>query len=381
MTGKKERNLKLVDGKWYVDFRFRGKRVRRFGGFTKDQAKVAMAKERLNCRDIELGLKKPEAKDVPFSAFADEFLRVYCKPNKRSWEQDELTLEALKSYFKDKTLRSIEPAHVERFKADRKAEESKSSGNTVSPATVNRALALLKTLFSKAVEWRRLEANPAAGVKKLKEPPCREWILTKDETRRLLEAASPELRPVLITALGTGMRKGEILALKWADVDLVRGIITVSMSKSGKSRKIPISGAVAAALGAVSRRGEYVFWNPETKTRIMDVKTAFQAACRRAKKNPDDKKDPGIVGVRFHDLRHTFATWWVAAGGDLVALSKILGHASIQMTMRYAHATPEVMRVGIERVGEILDQSGQKADTPSVSIPQGTRATVSSRDN
>lgn len=381
MTGKKERNLKSVDGNWYFDFRLKGKRHRGFAGKTKEQARNRLTKLRAELLDVAWGFKKPPAEDVTFEKFADEFLEIYCKPNKRSWQQDELTLEGLKAFFKGRTLRSIGPKLIEKFKAERSIEESKTTGNTVSPATVNRALALLKTLFSKAVEWDKLETSPAARVKKLKEPPIREWILTKDETRRLIEAASPELKPVLVVALGTGMRKGEILALKWKDLDLVRGIITVSMSKSCKARKIPMSGAVAVALGAIARRGEFVFWNPDTKTRIMDVKTAFQAACRRAKKDPEDKKDPGLIGLRFHDLRHTFATWWVGAGGDLVALSKILGHASIQMTMRYAHATPEVMRLGIERVGEILDRSGQKADTPSVSVTQGTRPTVSSRDN
>lgn len=381
MTGKKERNLKSVDGNWYFDFRLKGKRHRGFAGKTKEQARNRLTKLRAELLDVAWGFKKPPSEDVTFEKFADEFLEIYCKPNKRSWQQDELTLEGLKTFFKGRTLRSIGPKLIEKFKAERKVEESKTTGNTVSPATVNRALALLKTLFSKSVEWDKLETSPAARVKKLKEPPNRERILTKEEARRLLAAASPDLRPVLITALGTGMRKGEILALKWTDLDLVRGIITVSISKSGKSRKIPMSGAVAVSLGAIPRRGEFVFWNTDTKTRILDVKTAFKSACRRAKKDPADKKAPGIVGVRFHDLRHTFATWWVAAGGDLVALSKILGHSSIMMTMRYAHATPEVMREGISRVGEILDQSGQKADTPSVTVAERPRPTVCNRDN
>ena len=137
--------------------------------------------------------------------------------------------------------------------------------------------------------------------------------MTPDEARRLIEAAGPAFRPVLIVALGTGMRRGEILALKWTDLDLVRGVITVSNSKSGKGRKVPMSGTVAAALGAVPHRGEFVFWNPETKTQIKDVKTAWAAACARAKKNADDEKDRGIVGVRFHDLRHTALTWMLEA--------------------------------------------------------------------
>ncbi len=381
MSPRKDRNLKFIDGKWHVDFRFRGKRHRQFGGYTKEQARNTLAKLRSELLDVARGFKKPPVEEVMFADFADEFLELYCKPNKRSWQQDKLTLEGLKAFFKGKTLQSIGPALVERYKAERKVELSKSSGNTVSPATVNRALALMKTLFSKAVEWGRLETNPAARVKKLKEPPGRERILTADETRRLLEAASPELRPVIITALGTGMRKGEILALKWTDLDLVRGLITVAISKSGKARRIPMSGAVAAALGSVPRRGEYVFWNLETKTRIKDVKTAFLAACRRARKSPEDKKDPGITGVRFHDLRHTALTWMLQSGADIVSVSKIAGHASIIMTQRYCHESAEKQRLAVEHVGGILDQRGQKADTALGTVIGVPRVNLSVRDN
>ena len=381
MTARKERNLRLIEGKWYLDFTFRGQRVRKFGGFTKDQAKVALAKERLDRRDIELGLKKAPDEDVSFATFADEFLKIYCKPNKRSWRQDELSLESLKVFFKGETLRSIGPALIERYKAERKVDLAKNTGNTVSPATVNRALALLKTLFAKAVEWDRLETNPAVRVKKLKEPPGRERVATPDEVRRLVEASDSDVRPVIITALGTGMRKGEILGLLWTDLDFVRGVISIRMSKSGKSRKVPMSGNVAAALGAVPRRGEFVFWNEETRTHLKDVKTAFRAACARAKKDADDEKDPGIVGLRFHDLRHTFASRALELGADLVSVSKILGHASITMTAKYLHASGESQRLAVEKVAGFLDPTRQKVDTPSEAVSAAPSVSASKRDN
>lgn len=85
MKAKRERNLKQISGRWYVDFTFKGRRVRKFGGYTKEQAQVALAKERLDRRDIALGLKLPAVDDVAFDTFADEFLELYSKPNKRSW--------------------------------------------------------------------------------------------------------------------------------------------------------------------------------------------------------------------------------------------------------------------------------------------------------
>lgn len=366
MKARRDRNLKAINGKWYLDFTFKGRRVRRFGGYTKEQAQVALAKERLDRRDIALGLKRPEAEDAPFETFADEFLELYCKQNKRSWDRDEISLGHLKEFFKGLRLAAVGAEKIAGYMAARR--------KAVSDTTVNRELACLKTLMNKAVEWGRIEKNPAARVKKLKEPPACERILTSDEARRLIDAASPALRPVIITALGTGMRRGEILALKWTDVDLVRGFITVQTSKSGKGRKIPTSGTVAAALGAVAHRGEHVFQNPETGTHIMDVKKGFQAACALAKRNPEDKKDPGIVGLRFHDLRHTAASKMVEAGIDLVTVSKILGHASIQMTMRYAHPTPEALRAAVNHLGDFMQKP---EDVPATSVPispEGTTA-------
>ncbi|MEN6560102.1 MAG: tyrosine-type recombinase/integrase [Acidobacteriota bacterium] len=356
MKSKPERNLRLVDGKWYFDFTFSGKRRRGFAGYTKDQARNTIVKLRAELLDVARGFKKPAAEDILFEDFADKFLESYSKIEKRSWKSDELSIGNLKRFFKGKTLSSITAEDVEHYRAARKVEARKNStlGKPISPATANRELACLKCLFNRAVEWGRIETSPAARVKQLKEPPARETILTADQARQLLEVAAPEYRPVFIVALGTGMRRGEILSLKWTDLDLVRGIITVTNSKSGKSRKIPMSGAVGAALGGVPHRGEYVFWNPETRTRLKDIKKPWAAACTVAK----------ISGVRFHDCRHTALTWMLQSGADIVSVSKIAGHASIVMTQKYCHASPEMQRLAVNSVGEILEPTRQKVDTP-----------------
>jgi integrase len=342
-----EKNLRYKNGSWVCDITRRGKRVRQIVGFTKEQAKNSIAKMRIEQLDEELGFKKPD-EDVLFAEFADDFLALYSKPNKRSWRGDERALRGLKRFFEGKTLRMVSSEGISRFLAARRAE--------ISPASCNRELACLRTLFNKAIEWGKLEMSPVAKVRRFREPPGRERILEPAEAQRLIGAASPELRLVLIIALNTGMRRAEILSLRWRAVDIGGGVINIENSKSGKSRKVPMNALVREALRALPRvaSSDYVFYNPETKTHIKDVRRGFQASCARAE----------IKGLRLHDLRHTFATWWITAGGDLVALSKILGHASIQMTMRYAHATPEVVRLGIERVGELLDLGRQKGANP-----------------
>jgi len=348
---RNERNLKQLRGKWYVDFTAQGKRYRHFGGYTKEQARNTLAKLRIAKYDEKLGFSKPERTPVLFEKFADEFLELYAKQNKRSWVRDEISLNNLKLFFKGDGLEDIGPEKVERYKANRKME--------VSPATVNRELACLKTLFSKAVEWGRIEKNTVRTVKKFKEDNARERILSADEALRLIEAAAPSIRPILIIALNTGMRKNEILSLKWENVDFLRGYILIEKSKSGKPRKVPMNGAVSSALMGIPHVAEFVFYNPETKKAIQDIKTAFAAACRRAE----------ISGLRLHDLRHTAATKMIEAGVDIVTVSKILGHASIQMTMRYAHPTPENMKRAVERLAEILDPSRQNLDRIETSKP------------
>jgi len=348
---KKDKNLVFKNGKWYIDFTFRYRRIRKGGFFTKEQARNALAKLRLELLNESLGFKRPgNGERIPFEKFANEWLEIYSKQNKRSWARDELSVRHLKRFFGGKILQDIGPEDIERFKAARKAEG-------VTPATVNRELACLKTIFNKAIEWGRVESSPAAKVKKFREQNQKERILTENEARRLLEACGPGLRPIIIIGLNTGMRKDEILALKWANIDFAKAHIFIEDSKSGRSRYVPMNLQVYKVLKSLPRKGDYIFFNPETKDRIKDVKTAFRAACRRA----------GIKGLRFHDLRHSAASWMVEAGVDLVTISKILGHASIQMTMRYAHPTPENMRRAVEKLAEKTDLSRQKVDT--VEIP------------
>jgi integrase len=347
MVKYKEKNLRLKDGKWYIDFTFKHKRIRKFAGWTKEQAKNTLAKLRLELLNEDLGFKKPGAENIPFEKFTQEWLEIYARPNKKSWRRDELSLKSLIPWFKGKNLSDIKPDLVEAYKAKRKLE--------VSPATVNRELACLKTIMNKAVEWGKLEVNPIAKVKKFREQTVKERILTNEEITRLLEAAAPHLRPILIVLLNTGMRRGEVLNLKWSDVDFKTGYIFIGDSKSGKSRRVPMSGLVYETLERLkeNKRSEFVFSNSATGEHIKDIKTGFHAACRRA----------GIKGVRIHDLRHTAASKMVEAGVDLVTVSKILGHSSIQMTMRYAHPTAEAMRRAVESLADLLEKRRQKDDS------------------
>jgi integrase len=346
--GRKMKIRKTDRGQWFYDFHYRGKRYRKITGLTKVDTLEAAENLLGELRKKRFGVQEPEEqKPVLFEDFAETFMERYSKPNKRSWRGDENSLLNLKPFFRNRYLSSIGAEMAESYKAQRLAMSKKTTAQgkpkrKISPATVNRELALLKTIFSKAVEWGRIPVNPLARVKKFREDNIKERILTPEETGWLIEAANARLRPILTIALNTGMRRNEVLSLRWQDVNFAGNYIQIepANAKSGKGRKVPMNELVVAALRALPKRHALVFYNPDTKTSIQDIKGSFKTACRRA----------GIKGVRLHDLRHTAAWRMVEAGVDIVTVSKILGHASIQMTMRYCHPTPENMRRAVDKL-------------------------------
>lgn len=343
---ERHRNLTFADGRWYVDFTSGGHRVRAFGGWTLDAARKRLIELRADRLAITRGEKPDPAADVSFAEFADDFLETHSKVHKRTWKEDKRGLGLLKHQFKGRALASITTDDLAKFIAARKAEISEGTGRQLTPATINRLQALIKCLFARAVERGKLEKNPATPLKKLREAPPRERILSEDEFGRLMAAASPELKPIIMLATETGMRKGEILSLRWKEVDLVAGRITVANSKSGKSRRIPIDAELASVLGALVQRSDRVFPN------VKDVRAPWKAACAAA----------GVEGVRFHDLRHTALTWQLRSGADIVSVSKIAGHASVQMTQRYITESPDAQRKAVEAVGKVLAKVAMKVD-------------------
>jgi len=257
---------------------------------------------------------------------------------KRSWKRDEELLRPLCKLFGNKRLSDISTKDLEEFKLIRLKE--------VSPATVNRSLSVLRHLFNLAKRWNKFYGdNPVSIVGMLEEHNLVERILTLDEENRLLNESISYLRPILITALNTGMRRGEILSLKWSDVDLDMNMITINQtnSKSKKQRKIPVSSRMRSLLLELKLRSgnaEFVFIDDKGRV-VKTIRSAFETACKRA----------GLQGLRFHDLRHTAATRMVETGANIVAISKMLGHSDIKTTMRYAHPE-DSLREALESLGK-----------------------------
>jgi integrase len=344
-------------GNYYIDYYVEGRRVRERIGPNKRQAERALAVRRGEV--LQGRLKIADREPSPRLAdFAPQYL-AYSEANKRSARRDRFLLKQLLASFGQKRLKEISPWLIEQHKARRRRE--------VAPASVNRELACLKHLFSLAIQWGKAQGNPVKAVKFFREDNQVERILTSDEEARLLGAANARLRPVLILALNTGIRLGECLALRWEHVDFDRGALRVAHSKSGKSRNIPMNRAVVQmllALRAAGSRDGPVF--QVAGRPVRSVQRAFRLA----------RRDADLRDVRFHDLRHTFATRLVTAGVDIVTVSKLLGHSTLAMTMRYAHPAPEDLRRAVLKLEDVwVDTTGKVETIPSASRTRSTSRT------
>lgn len=202
------------------------------------------------------------------------------------------------------------------------------------PATVNSYIAALSVVLNHATrELHWLHFNPVQGVQKLELKNARVRYLTKEERESLLNVCHkrhPLLYPWVLMAISTGMRKGELLALTWKDIDFDRKILRVEQSKNGDKRSVPLTGRAFELLkemhGKRHPASQLIFARADGQA-AMELKKHWEAAVKEA----------GLENFRFHDLRHTAATYLLEAGATLPELSAILGHRSIQMVKRYAH--------------------------------------------
>ncbi len=253
----------------------------------------------------------------------------------KSYKTKKYLIKELNDYFGNVPLKKINTMALELYQTKR-LEKNK-------PATVNRLLATLKHMFTKAYDWNMVGEDTLKAVRKVKFLPennRRLRYLSDIEWQSLVNACDEHLKPIVITALNTGMRKGEILNLRWNQVDIRNGFILLDDTKNGQRREIPINDTLRQVFVNLPRRLDipYVFFNPETNNRYVEVKKSFKSALTRAK----------IKDFRFHDLRHTFASHLVMNGVGLADIQDYLGHSTTKMTNRYAHLSPSHKKEAIK---------------------------------
>jgi integrase len=331
---------------WHFDFQIKGKRYREAipDARTKHHAEQAEIKARDDAFNNRLGLVQLGSQLL--SEFVKETYLPWAKANKRSWRTDDYMANQWAERFRGKTLREVSPLAIEKHKREL-AQSITKRGTIRSAASVNMELAVLSRIFSLAIDLEEAAINPCRKVKKLRVDNQRNRYLSADEETKLmakLAGRRKHLRAVVSLALGTGMRRGELLGLRWAQVDFQRGIIHVTVTKTARDRIVPMSEQVRTLLLSLrkGRKGEHVFRSKITKGAVVEVKRAFRAACF----------DAGIEDFHFHDLRHTFATRLGDAGCTATTIAALLGHSNTVMTARYTHATDDAMRAAVECAGE-----------------------------
>lgn len=261
---------------------------------------------------------------------------------------------------------------IERYKAEKLRVDGER--RPLAPETINNHLVILRKLLVTAQEWGLIEKLPI--IRRLKVPPAHCDWLTPDETARFLTAVEvqyPQWAALFWTALRTGMRRGEIFALQWDDVDLVAGTVTVRHTvfrgklgspKGGRSRTIPLSSRLMRVLkdhrAVTFLKSAFVFPGEDGKL------TAHQGHVNRPLLG--GLKLAGLRRVRFHDLRRCFASQLISAGRSLKEVQDLLGHESIPM--RYAHLSPERMKEAVEALegGPSATLSGHRSVTNPVTF-------------
>jgi len=337
--------------RWYIEYRdTTGRRIRRIvlHAQTREEALIELQSEVRNLFDEANGISRIKTK-VKYCELAHQYLEDYAKVNNLAWKRVQSCLKQLTGFFGKYYLNSITPLLIEKYKQKRLSDG-------IMPASVNREMSVLKRSFNLAITWKMTKENPVKEVRFLRQPEPRERILEEDEEERLFEMSAAHLKPILLTALRTGMRKNEIVSLMWEQVNLRYKEIEVIKTKSGRKRIIPISDDLYDVLVSLynrKKKSQFVFQYADPKTgelkHLTYFRRAFETACRRAR----------IVGLTFHDLRHTFATRLVRSGVDLITVKDLLGHYSVRTTERYTHSNQEQKRKAVDLLG--VQTSGKKS--------------------
>ena len=340
---------------WWYDFRSDGVRYReRTPAANRDSALQleAIRKAQLSGQKIH---GKRQSRSIRFAEFAFGDFSCWCsvehKDRPSTYARYMRSVKALNTFFRNHTLHSIDPGMVEHYKIQRSQQPRKNArdGRSVTPAAVNRDLAVLRILFNYAVRLGIVAKNPVAQVRFFRERNRCTRVLSVGEEAAYLKVASPLLRDVATIMLETGMRPGEIYRLCRDDVDIDLRSVHVRTGKTDNAaRYIPLTERAFGVLSCRVRHAhsEWLFPSPhDPSTPVLDVRKAHDGAVARAKIAPR---------FRLYDLRHTALTRMAMSGIDLPTLKELAGHSQIQMTMRYVHPTPEHKRRAMERFEEFL---------------------------
>lgn len=361
-------SIRKIDSSFWVDFRFDGKRYR----------KRCPENSHMGARAYEAVLRKRLARGEPidrmetpaeyaFEEFVPHWFETYVKTNNKPSEQKtkQVVLRVhLLPWFGKKKLSAINAEQIERYKASRLL-------RYLSAKTINNHLTILRTCLSSAVEWGQLKNLPKVSLLNTI-PPDRDFLTVEEGVRLVNATDDPMWNTMILLALRTGMRFGEMCGLEWVNVNMELEVITVRRSivdgvvsspKNHQQRFVPFPRSVAEALRRLPKRGELVFSRVDGQPLSHRIaERAIHRACAAA----------GLRRVGWHTLRHSCASQLGMLRGSLLEAQRLLGHSTLEMTERYTHIVPALLHQAVSD----LDDAALKSSVVWAAGGQGNQNIV-----
>jgi len=340
--------------KWYVQLRDNGRLIRQSTGtHIKKVAQEIEAKIKMELVEGKY-FDKGQGNKKTFKELAQRYMKEETiKKTPSSQRRDETSLKVLLPFFGEKLLTQISPSMINDYKLMRKAKGRK-------PATINREIALAKRMFNVAVRvWGWIGDNPFLRVPMETVHNERTRFLTDTEFQALIDASDDWLKPLIIVAAFTGLRKTNLLELEWKQVDFSNEWITALHTKNHQPYTVPMIKAVKDTLKELSKirfiGSPYVFTNSDgTRVKETKLQKHFRQACKKA----------GIENLRWHDLRHCFGSWLRQQGTDVYTIRELMGHKDLRSTLRYSHLSASNLKESIK----VLDQFQNKVITKTITV-------------
>lgn len=356
-------SVRKVGERWLVDIRYKSERFRvRSPGTSKADAhahEVYLRGELAAHGNLDHLALEARPQIPTLATFVERWLIEYVDVNNGVWERHTkrcILARSIVPFFGVLRLNAIAVGDVQRFKAECQRRQ-------LSAKTINNHLTVLRRLLGTAAEWGSIESVPTVSFLKTSRPSID--YLREDELAKLLNAAEPLLASMVRCAVDTGLRFGELSALRWGDINLACGIITVQRAfalntlkspKSGRVRYIPLPRDLLTHLrtraqtDAMAPNDGWIFSFRGRPVCHATARWWLHALCRRV----------GLRRVGWHCFRHTYASRLVSRAAPMRAVQELLGHQSMNMTLRYAHLAPDALRDAVS----VLDSGPEIVGTP-----------------
>lgn len=349
--GNQIRGLFKRGNAWYLHYYYKGRRIRERVSRDKRIAEKALYATRTA---IEEGryLDKRKMPKIRFEDFAQEYIQTYARLHKKSWVTDVYSIKALSRLFAGHYLFEISPQMIESYKSSRL---SGKLGKKVSTSTITKELSCLSKIFCKAQDWGKVSENPLRKVQYFRPKNHRERYLEINEIQTLISNCPVHLKPIVIVAVNTGMRRSEILNLKWQDISIKdwpqKSFITLLDTKNGQKREVVLNETVKRLLIKWPKHSNsnFVFCKEDGQP-YKRIEKSFKSACEKS------GIKYGTKDFVFHCLRHTTGSQLDKLGYSMNAIKTILGHKDIRTTQKYVHSNLDYENRAVNDLGKALQQ-------------------------